>query len=164
MEVKMDWSQQIEDMMKSWMDAQQGLWDSYFNGMQNVGKSQSAQIWESTISTGEELWKNFFKSQEDWISNWVQSLEAMDGVPKQVLDSAHRFQEMSQQWNKTQIGLIQNWFTMLKNFIPTSPGDVWSEFPKSMLNSWQDTTQMIMDAQMKWMNSWVGKTEETKDE
>jgi hypothetical protein len=160
----MDWSQQMEDMMKSWMDTQQELWDSYFNGMQGVGKSQATQLWESTLNTGEELWKNFFQSQADWISTWVHNLETMEGVPKQVVDSAQQFQEMSEQWNKTQIGLLQNWFSMLKNFIPASPGDVWADFPKSMLNSWQDTTQMIMDAQIKWMSSWMGKVEKKQDE
>jgi hypothetical protein len=160
----MDWNQQAEDMMKTWMDTQQELWDNFFGAMQGLGKSQSARLWESTLSTGEELWKNFLKSQADWMASWVESLEGMESVPQQVVDSARQFQDMSNQWNKTQIGLIENWFAMMKNMVPVTPGDTWTDFPKYMLKSWQDTTQTIMDAQIEWMNSWMGKTGKAKDD
>ena len=88
----------------------------------------------------------------------------MEGVPPQMIESANQFQEMAGRWNKTQAELIENWFGMMKKFAPSTPADSWMDMPQSMFKTWQDTTQSIMDAQTKWMNSWMEQTGKSDNE
>ena len=159
----MDWNQQFEEYMKTWTENQQKAWDSYFETMQGLGKSQSQRAWESTLSMGEKMLKDMLTSQNQWLASWVEGLSTMSGVPAQMVDSARQFQELSSQWNKTQTELIGNWFSMLKKFAPTSPVPGW-DMSQNMFKAWQDSTQSIFDAQMQWMQAWMGQAQKPKDE
>ncbi|MFN2198381.1 MAG: hypothetical protein ACK2UW_19835 [Anaerolineales bacterium] len=160
----MDWNQQFEENMKAWTETQQKAWDSYFETMEGLGKSQSQRAWESTLSMGEKMLKDMLITQNQWLASWVAGLSQMSGVPAPAVDSARQFQEMGAQWNKTQGELIGNWFTMLKKFAPAGPSSAWTDIPQNMYKVWQDSTQSIIDAQMKWMQAWMGQTQKTKDE
>jgi hypothetical protein len=160
----MNWTTQFEDMMKAWTDTQKKAWDSYFDTMQGLNKSQGTRMWESTLTMGEEMLKDMLKTQMQGLSAWVDGLAKMEGVPAQMVESARQFQEMSARWNKTQSELIENWFGMLKKFAPASPTEAWTEMPQTMFKTWQDTTQSVMDAQTNWMRSWMEQTRKSNDE
>jgi hypothetical protein len=151
----MNWNTQYEDMLKTWTDTQKKVWDGYFDSVQGLNKSQSARMWESTLSMGEDMLKNMLKTQMEGLTAWVDGLAKMENVPPQTVESARQFQEMAARWNKTQAELLANWFSMLKKFIPATPTTDWTEMPQAMFKTWQETTQNIMDAQVKWMNSWT---------
>ena len=53
---------------------------------------------------------------------------------------------------------------MLKGFDFAQPTETFTEAMKNPLNSWQQTTQKVMDAQADWMKIWTGAGKETKDE
>jgi hypothetical protein len=93
----MDWNQQFEEYMKTWTENQQKAWDSYFETMQGLGKSQSQRAWESTLSMGEKMLKDMLTSQNQWLASWVEGLSTMSGVPAQMVDSARQLQELSSQ-------------------------------------------------------------------
>jgi hypothetical protein len=154
----MNWNAQFEDMLKAWTDTQKKTWDGYFESMQGLGKPQVARMWESTMSMGKEMLMDMLKTQMQGLKAWVDGLAKMEGVPAQVVDSARQFQEMTDRWNKTQSELLETWFGMLKKFTPTNPMDAWNEIPQSMFKTWQESTQGIMDAQAKWMRSWMDQT------
>ena len=151
----MNWNTQFEEMMKNWTDTQKKMWGGYFDSMQGLSKPQATRMWESTVSMGEEMLKDFLKTQAQGVKAWVDELAKMEGVPPQVVEAAKQFQAMSDQWNKTQSELLENWIGMMKKFAPTNPADAWLELPQSMFKTWQESTQGIMDAQAKWMQSWM---------
>lgn len=159
-----DWNKQFEDMMKTWTDTQKKVWDSYFETMQGLNKSQSTRMWESTLTMGEDMFKDMFKTQMQGLTAWVDGLSKMEGVPEPMVESARQLEEMVGRWNKTQSELIANWFGMLKKFAPASPTDAWTDLPQSMFKTWQETTQGIMDAQSKWMSTWMEQTRNNVDE
>jgi len=159
----MNWNTQFEDMMKTWTDTQKNVWDSYFDSIQGLGKSQSTRMWESTLSMGEDMLKDMLKTQTQGLTAWVDGLAKMENVPVQIFESARQFQEMAARWNKTQTELIENWFSMMKKFIPSTPTTDWMEMPQVMFKTWQETTQSIMDAQTKWMNSWMEQTRQSDE-
>jgi len=72
----MSWTQQFEDMMKTWTDTQKSLWDNFFETMQGFGKSQSGRAWEKTVSFGEEGIRNMFKTQTEGLETWISGLSA----------------------------------------------------------------------------------------
>jgi len=151
----MDWNTQFEDMMKTWTDTQKKMWDGYFETIQGMNKPASTRMWEKTVSMGEDMFKDLLKTQLQGITAWVDGLAKMEGIPAQVLESARQFQEMTARWNKTQTELIENWFGMMKKFTPTNPAEAWAEMPQTMFKPWQEAFQTVMDAQVKWMNTWM---------
>ena len=160
----MNWNTQFEDMMKAWTDTQKKVWDGYFDTMQGLNKSQSTRMWESTLSMGEDMLKDMLKTQSQGLAAWVDGLSKMEGVPAQTVESARQYQEMTNRWIKTQTELLENWFEMLKKFAPSAPTDSWTEMPQAMFKTWQESTQDIMDAQTKWMRSWMEQTGKKKNE
>ncbi len=153
-----NWNSQFDDMMKSWNDTQKKAWDSYFETMQGLNKSQTTRAWESTLAMGEQMLKDMLKAQSQGLAAWVDGLAKMEGVPPQMVESAKQYQQMVNQWNKTQADLMENWFAMMKKFAPANPADAWTGMPTNMFKTWQDSTQSIMDAQNKWMRSWMEQT------
>lgn len=150
--------QPFEPTMQSWMETQKKMWDTFFETMQGFGKSQNAKAWEQTVSAGEEILKNTFKAQSEFIQTWVKSLTAVEGMPAQALDSAKQFQEMVQRWSETQERLWANWFDLLKKFDPSKVVGAWPETPASPFQMWQEASQKMMDTQLEWMRTWMGQT------
>ncbi len=151
----MSWNIQFEDMMKTWTDTQKKVWDSYFDSIQGLNKSQSTRMWEYTLSMGEDMLKDMLKTQMQGLTAWVDGLAKTENVPTETVESARQFQKMAARWNKTQAELIENWFSVLKKFVPPAPSTDWMEMPQAMFKTWQESTQNIMDAQVKWMNTWM---------
>ena len=158
----MNWNTQFEDMMKTWTDTQKKVWDGYFETIQGMNKPASTRMWESTVAMGEDMFKDLLKTQMQGITAWVDSLAKMENVPAQVVESAKQYQEMTERWNKTQMELLENWFGMMKKFTPSNPAEAWTEMPQTMFKPWQEAVQTVMDAQMKWMNTWMQQAK--KDE
>lgn len=153
----MEWTQQFDDMMKSWTDAQQKAWNSFFDTVQGAGQSPSTKLWLQTLAVGEEMMKNSLKAQADFLAAWIESLGTVPNVPAAALESAKQFQEMAGRWSKTQEQLFENWFGMLRKIAPLPPGETaWADAPQSMFKAWQATTQSIMEAQAEWMRAWTG--------
>jgi hypothetical protein len=71
---------------------------------------------------------------------------------------------MTAQWNKTQVELLGNWFAFLRKMAPARPTDAWTELPQNMFKSWQETTNTIMDAQTKWMRTWMDQARKPGNE
>jgi len=159
----MDWNTQFEDMMKAWTDTQKKVWDGYFETIQGLNKPASTRMWESTVSMGEDMFKDLLKTQLQGVTAWVDGLATMEGVPAQVVESARQFQEMTTRWNKTQTELIENWFGMMKKFTPSNPAEAWTEMPQAMFKPWQESFQTVMDAQVKWMNTWMQQAKKSDE-
>lgn len=49
--------------MKTWTANQEKAWNNFYETMQGMGKSQTARMWESTLSVGEDMLKNMLKIQ-----------------------------------------------------------------------------------------------------
>jgi len=159
----MDWNTQFEDMMKAWTDTQKKMWDGYFETIQGLNKPASTRMWESTVSMGEDMFKDLLKTQLQGVTAWVDGLAKMESVPAQVVESARQFQEMTARWNKTQTELIENWFGMMKKFTPSNPAEAWTEMPQAMFKPWQESFQTVMDAQVKWMNTWMQQAKKSDE-
>ena len=70
---------------------------------------------------------------------------------------------MTARWNKTQAELVENWFGMMKKFTPSNPAEAWTDMPQAMFKPWQEAVQNAMDAQMKWMNTWMEQAKKSDE-
>jgi len=153
----MEWTQQFDDMMKSWTDAQQKAWGDFFDTMQGAGQSPGTKLWLQTLAVGEEMLKNTLRAQADFLTAWVDNLGTVPNMPAAALESAKQFQEMAARWSKTQEQLFENWFGMVRKLVTSLPAEpAWADAPQSMFKAWQASTQSIMEAQAEWMRAWMG--------
>ena len=153
----MDWTKQSEEMFATWMQTQQKMWETFSESMSGFGKSPSEKLWQQTIKAGEELVKNTLASQAEWAKTWAESFKSMEGLPEQAHQAVGQFQEMAQRGSETQERLWAAWFGMLKKMDPSQFTGSWGEMPKNPFQVWQDSTKMIMDTQMEWMQAWMNQ-------
>jgi hypothetical protein len=162
--IKMDWSDQMESMMKTWMNTQKSMWNGFFEAMQGAGKSQSSKMWEQTLNIGEQAMENIFKAQEDWMQAWVDGLNKIEGMPEAAVAYTRQFQEMAQHWSETQKKLWANWLGSLRSFDPDKKPGSWESGMDNLYKSWQDSTRKIMETQAEWMRTWTDTTKKEKAE
>jgi len=151
----MDWAKQSEEMVNNWTKIQKQLMETYFESMSEMTKSPSEKLWDTTVSTGKQAIKNTLSAQDEWVRSWIDYLKSIEGLPKQALESAEQFQDMSKNWLKTQGQLWDSWFEMLKKLDMTKMTSSWGTASSSPFQAWQDSTQKIMEAQAEWMRAWV---------
>lgn len=153
-------AQPFEEMMKTWMDAQKKMWDSFLNAMPDAGKSEAAKAWEQLVTNGEQTLKTTFQGQSELIQAWVKSATTMEGTPTAFVESAKQFQETYTRWSEAQQQLWTNWFEMLKKFDPTKGMSAWPGMPANPYQIWQEETRKMLDRQFEWMRSWMGSVKQ----
>ena len=151
----MDWAKQSEEMINNWTQMQKQMMDAYFTSMAELTKSPSEKLWDQTIAAGKQAIQNTLKVQGEWIGSWVEYLQGIEGMPKQALDSAEQFQQMSRNWLDTQNQLWESWFEMLSQVDVNKMSAGWTGAAPTPLQAWQDSTRKIMDAQLEWMQAWA---------
>jgi hypothetical protein len=153
----MDWVKQNEAMFNAWTDTQQKMWETFSESVAGFGKSPSEKMWMQTIKAGEELVKNSLTTQAEWMNSWSENFKSMDGIPEQATQAVAQFQEMTERWTATQEELWSAWFEMLKKLDPSQIAGSWTEMPRNPFQVWQDSTKMVMDAQMEWAKTWMNQ-------
>jgi hypothetical protein len=93
------------------------------------------------------------ETQAQWARLWAGSVTATKGAPKQAVDSANQFKEMTERWAQFQKEIWQSWFETVRKFSPNAG----AEAPQDAFKLWQDTLQKAMDSQLAWMRSWTTK-------
>ncbi len=150
-----DWTAQFEEMLKTWTEAQEKIWESFSNSMQGAAAAPGAKLWEQTVAYGEDMFRNMLKGQSDMVERWVDSLKGVEGLPEPALESAKEFRDMVRAWTKTQEQLVTQWFAMLRKLAPAAPTDFWGEPARETLKTWQAATRTILDSQMEWLRTWM---------
>lgn len=160
----MDWTKQNEEMFKAWTEAQTKMWETYVESVSNFGKSPGEKYWDETIAAGEELIKNSFAAQAEWLNTWVENFKVLDGMPEQATEALEQFKDMTERWVTTQTKLWAAWFDMLKKFDPSQFGGTWGNMPQNPFQAWQEGTKQVMDAQMEWVSTWMDQFKPRKDD
>jgi hypothetical protein len=140
------------------------MWEAYTDSVSNFGKSPGEKVWAQTIAAGEELVKNSLVAQAEWMKTWAENLKSLDGMPAQSTEALTQFQEMTERWSTTQEKLWAAWFEMLKKLDPSQFTGSWGEMPQNPFQVWQDSTKMVMDTQMEWMNAWMDQFKSQQEE
>ena len=151
-----DWIKQSQEMVNNWTTMQMNVWNTFFDSIDDMRKSPSEQLWDQTISAGQQAIKNTFDAQQKIMRNWVNYIKGIEGVPRQVVESAEQYQNMSEHWLETQRQLWANWIEMFKNFDFSKMTTTWgASGAADPMKVWQDSSQKIMEAQAEWMRAWI---------
>jgi hypothetical protein len=65
MEDPMDWSKQVNDMIKMWTGTQQKVWESWMASMQYMASPQSPEAWQKTVDSWRGTVKQTLEAQGD---------------------------------------------------------------------------------------------------
>ncbi len=153
----MDWTDQAEEIIKSWTGAQRNMWEGWLNAMQNLSTTpQSPEAWEQTV----EHWKNTvhtaLNTQVSWTRFWAGSVRDRTNVPPPVADWSQQVLDMMERWTDTQKSLSERWFETMKHSSPTTIAQVWdSDEAQRVMQDWQEATQRTLEAQIGWVRLWM---------
>lgn len=151
----MNWTEQAEEMVKTWTDTQQKIWDSWMENMEKFSKpSQADEFWKKTVESWEGAVQNTLEAQSEWTRMWVESLEDTSGVPKETVEWAKQAQAMNKNWNEAQHQLWQSWFEMVKKIDPAKMDQSWDKEARKIFETWQESAQKLMEAQLSWAQKW----------
>ena len=115
----MNWATQSEEMLKSWTESQQKMWDSWMKMMTPTGaQSSMSDLWTQSVEAWEAAIKNAAGTQTEWMKMWLESLEDMPNVPDEVIKMAEQAVEMNRQWVANQEKL---WENLCLSFIKAKP-------------------------------------------
>lgn len=148
----MDWTKQVDEMVKTWTGAQQKMWENWIEAMQMMSSPQSAgNVWEKTVDAWRETVKKALESQVSWTKLWAENMTANPNTPKEMGDWAKQVLDMTQAWTDAQAQMSDNWFEVMKKADPMTVAKLWDQDQaKKMLQAWQDASQKAMEAQREW--------------
>ena len=151
----MNWATQSEEMLKSWTESQQKMWDSWMKMMTPTGaQSSMSDLWTQSVEAWEAAIKNAAGTQAEWMKMWLESLEDMPNVPDEVIKMAEQAVEMNRQWVANQEKLWEGWFTAAKNMNPGGFAGSWEEESVKAMHAWQDSATKMMEANRKLAETW----------
>lgn len=157
----MNWTQQSEEMLKNWTDAQQKMWNSWLEMMKPGGAQVQNDLWLKSIEMMEKAVKESLSTQSNWMRMWFDALDRQTDVPDEFMKWAEQAQEMNSQWNATQEKMWQGWFDMMKQMGSESLTVDMEDEGKKAFAMWQESAQKIMDANMKFAQAWGMSTADT---
>jgi hypothetical protein len=141
----MDWLEQSQTMMKTWMDSQQKIWEGWGEAAKQATATpweQSLMLWEKNTRQMVDLQGKAFKSM---LAAMGGNLMADNPLGKQWLDN---LEQMSQSLLKNQGQLWDNWYAMMRQMDPSR--NLTEANAHKMMEQWQGMMQQMMTMQAAW--------------
>jgi hypothetical protein len=160
----MDWTKQAEETVKAWTDTQQKMWDSWLEMLgTNPVPAQANELWQKTMATWQEAVKNTLEAQTKWTETWAENLSKVPNMPKESVEWVKQAREMNKRWTEAQRQLWESWFELVGKIDPAKMNEGWDKEGKKLFETWQDSAQKLMEAQMKWAQTWGNGEAEVKN-
>ena len=147
----MDWTKQTEEMIKTWSDAQQKMWDSWRGAMQVGEGSRVAEGWEQAIAAWKAAVERALQAQVDWTQRWADSVASGTNTPKEMVDWSRQVVEVTQRWTESQKSLWGRYFETLQRANPSAVSASLSDEAQKVNQAWQEAVQRSLDAQQEWL-------------
>ena len=148
----MDSIRQMQDLARSWTEAQQKLWSDMLSTTQ-MSASAPAESWNRTIDLWERSVNQALDAQADWIRTWGESVSSTSRMPEEGRDWVRRGQEAFEQWNRQQKQLWGAWFAMARQLLASSGAG--SDQVQRVLQTWQDGVRQAVQTQSDWTQRWA---------
>lgn len=152
----MDWTDQTDNILKTWADAQKRIWDQWSKMIQGVGGSQAAGFWDKTLETWQEFIKKTQDAQTEWFRVWSESYSPGRGASEEITEWAKRGQEMMKHWAQVQTQLWENWFPIMKELSSSIQENVWDRERQKLIKLFQEAAEKAMKSQAEWIRHWTG--------
>jgi hypothetical protein len=148
----MDWTKQTEELIKTWTDAQQKMWDSWLGAMrsQGGGASQVAGAWEKSVEAWRQAVDRALAAQVTWTRMWADQTTTSTHIPEEMAGWSRQVVDVMQRWTETQKSLWERWFEMLKNTSPSTLASTWANEAQKVSQAWEEAAKQSLEAQQEW--------------
>lgn len=146
-----DWSDQIAEFQRNWVQQQQKLMTDWLESMKSAGGSASAPDWRQAADVMEQQVNSALDAQKHSLRAVAEKMESVEGTPKELNQAVKQLEEGIERWAEMQQEMWQVWFDMLRDASPKpqNPGE-------AMMKSWEDMAKRTMSIQEQWLSSWTG--------
>ena len=151
----MDGPKHTQEMMKSWTEIQQTIWDSWFQTLGESGKSQTTGAWQKTIDSWQKSVNNTLAAQSKLMHMWIDSLNNAKGNFDQVTEWVRQAEEMTRRMNEAQQHLWDNCFETLKKADPGKMPASWEQEGRKIFQTWQESARQAMETQIELASRWM---------
>jgi hypothetical protein len=170
----MDWTKQTNDMIKTWTNTQQKVWDAWLSSAQLATTApQSPETWQKVVETWRGTVKQALESQLQLTQLWAEGVAAasvsmpsipgmptlpgmpsmpgmpsIPGIPTTPVEVTRQILDLTRTWTDTQVRFSENWFDVLKKIDPSALSTAWDPAQaQKIVATWQDATQKAIEAQ-----------------
>jgi hypothetical protein len=151
----METSSQPQDLMTSWITAQQQLMTSWMDAVRGLGGGQVARGWGDFVSAWQQSVTQGLDLQAEWMQRWSDNLASAEGTPEPLREQIRAGQDVFQNWTRAQKELWQIWFEAMKNANPAVDAGGVAQMGQNMQQLWGDAMQRLIDTQTAWTRRWM---------
>jgi len=149
--VMMDWTKQTEEMIKTWSDAQQKMWESWRGAMQGSESSRVTEGWEQAIAAWRTSVERALQAQVEWTQRWADTIASGANTPKEVADWSRQVLDVTQRWTEAQKSLWARYFETMERASPSAMSTTLSDEAQKVSQAWQEAIQKSVEAQQEWL-------------
>lgn len=145
-----DWSDQITEMQKKWVEQQQKLMKDWLESMKSAGGAPQAD-WRQAADVMEQQVNSALETQKRSLSSVAGNMESFESAPEELKQVVKQIEEGLERWTEVQRQMWKVWFDMLReaSATPKSPAD-------SMLENWENMVKQTMSVQEQWLSNFTG--------
>jgi hypothetical protein len=149
----MDWTQQMEQLSKQWLDAQRAFWASWTGETSPNATPSNTALWLQMIEAWRTSLNQMLDIHAEGVRLWADQIATSDAAPA-VQQGADQLQAMTKQWIASQKQLWEGWFLLLERLDPATLNHSSTYDPHSITKLWQEMAQQTMSAQQQWAKLW----------
>jgi len=169
----MDWAEQSLEMMKSWTEMQQKLWQGWLDAASTVGKTETNPLadwiaqWQETSTKSIKAWEDLTAKMVETQAHWFASdalkgewLGRDDDLRKMADAWSEQTLAVMKAWTAAQQQLWDQWFSAAAGMARSSldPGNNWYEqwraAAKASMSAWEDLNAKTAAMQTDWFKGW----------
>lgn len=146
-----DWTKQISEFQRSWMEQQQKYLSDWLGALQQAGGARPPNVWEQAIAAMEKQVNDTLDMQKQGLLSIAGNMDKVEGAPDACTEWVHQLEEGVEMWADMQHRLWEVWFGMLRTMEPgaQSPGE-------KLFKDWQEMAEQAMSVQKEWLTEWTG--------
>lgn len=149
----MDWTQQMEQMTKQWMDAQKVFWNGWAENARRSAAAPTTLMWQQMLAAWQTSVRQMLDAQVEGIRLWTEGV-AGSGAPEHVQQWADQLYQMTKQWTSSQKQMWDGWFLVMEKLDPPGSTSVPGMDMQALIKQWQELGQQAMNDQQQWLKTW----------
>lgn len=142
-----DWTRQVTEFQRSWMEQQQKFLSDWLGALQGTGAARANNTWEQSVSMVEQQVNSTLEMQKQSLMAMAGTLENVEGAPETYTNWIHQLEQGLDMWTDMQHRLWDVWFKMLHSMEPAAQSS-----GKSPIADWQEMAERAVSMQQQWLS------------
>lgn len=156
----MSWNEQVEPLIKSAMESQQKLWNTWTEAVQGSTPSGPVELWQNMLTTWRRAMDAAWEMQGQFLKTWSSSTTQFSAVPKELSDQAEQARALIENWTRMQRESWDRWLAALQEADPEKIGQVWQTQGGDLMKTVQENTEKMIALQQEAFSQFTAKLKE----